>query len=276
MGSYANFRNNAAYQSAATALGTTVKKASQTKAGRQQVKSYAAKNPADAQQQAQGNSTSGAAPNPSPSGDQSGYSFGSIPGQMVNTGIRGLVDFGNKYKDNETVGGIVAGKIGDIYGTTANTGLAIQYNDAFLNSLGTYQQGLENLKTGNTLKLMGAEGAITNESYRVQGDEMRKAYETQGQQQRLLAQTQGETTRYVADRDLEGNRYTADRSLDSNRYVADRSLEGEKYRSDSEERRIGLMGEQERLTQADKTTQERRLRADARGAIASQGARFYG
>jgi len=221
MGSYANFRNNAAYQSAATALGTTVKKASQTKAGRQQVKSYAS-----TQARTAAPSVASAAPQiSSQGGGRTGYSFGSIPGQMVNTGIQGLVDFGNKYRDNETVGGIVAGKIGDIYGTTANTGLAIQYNDAFLNSLGTYQQGLENLKTGNTLKLMGAEGAITSNLYGKQGEEQRKTVETQGAQSRLLTQTQGE---------------------------------------------------QERLNLQETGNQTLRLRADARGAIRSQGARFYG
>lgn len=220
MGSYANFRSNTAYQQAATALGTTVKEAAQTKAGRQQVKSYANAQVAN----------SAAQPGPSPQignqgGGRSGYSFGSIPGQMVSAGIQGLVDFGNKYKDNETVGGVVAGKIGDIYGTTANTGLAIQYNDAFLNSLGTYQQGLENLKTGNTLKLMGAEGAITSNLYGKQGEEQRKTVETQGAQSRLLTQTQGE---------------------------------------------------QERLNLQETSNQTLRLRADARGAIRAQGARFYG
>jgi len=222
MGSYANFRNNTAYQQAATALGTTVKKAAQTKAGRQQVKRYASAQVAKpAAQPGPGSSPQIS----SQGGGRTGYSFGSIPGQMVNTGIQGLVDFGNKYKDNETVGGIVAGKIGDIYGTTANTGLAIQYNDAFLNSLGTYQQGLENLKTGNTLKLMGAEGAITSNLYGKQGEEQRKTVETQGQQSRLLTQTQGE---------------------------------------------------QERLNLQETGNQTLRLRADARGAIRSQGARFYG
>jgi hypothetical protein len=224
MSSFAKFRNNESYQQAARALGTTVKKAAQTKAGRQEVKAYARSPQTGYAPSQEAPTLEQQVSNTTPSGGQS-YSFASIPGQYVNMGIQGLVDYGNKFKDNETVQGIVGGKIGDVYGTAANTGLAIAYNDAFLGSLGTYQKGLEDLKTGNTLKLMGAEGAITSDLYGKQGDEQRKTVETQGQQSRLLTQTQGE---------------------------------------------------QERLNLQETGNQTLRLRADARGAVRSQGARFYG
>jgi len=160
-----------------------------------------------------------------------------VPGELINQGLGGLTQWGNTYgKDNETVGGLVHGAIADIYKTQANTGLAIQYNDAFLGSLGKYQAGQEDLKTGNTMKLMGLEGALASNLLGRQGEEQRAGYRVQGEEQRAGYRTQGEEQRAG-------------------------------YRT---------MGEQERLTQGDKTNQELRLRADARGAIRSQGARFYG
>lgn len=168
---------------------------------------------------------------------QGGGSFSTVPGQLIYEGLGGLTQWGNTYgKDNETVGGLVHGAIADIYKTQANTGLAIQYNDAFLGSLGKYQAGQEDLKTGNTMKLMGLEGALASNLLGRQGEEQRAGYRVQGEEQRAGYRTQGEEQRAG-------------------------------YRT---------MGEQERLTQGDKTNQELRLRADARGAIRSQGARFYG
>lgn len=91
------------------------------------------------------------------------YSFGSVGGSLVNQATEGLTEIGNKYKDNETVGGAVAGSFLDIYRTSANTGLALQYNKSFLGDMADYQQRLESLKTSNTEKLMGAEGAAARE-----------------------------------------------------------------------------------------------------------------
>lgn len=156
---------------------------------------------------------------------QGGGSFSTVPGQLTWQSIGGLVDLANKYKDNKTVSGFVVGKIADSFATGENTSQAIRYNDAFLGSLGKYQAGQEDLKTGNTMKLMGVEGALASNLLGRQGEEQRAGHRTQGEEQRAGYRT---------------------------------------------------MGEQERLTQGDKTNQELRLRADARGAIRSQGARFYG
>lgn len=55
-----------------------------------------------------------------------------------------------------------------------------------------------------------------------------------------------------------------------------RALEGVRYGYDSQERQIGLAGREDRQTLAKRGLEERKMRADARGAIRSQGARFYG
>lgn len=175
------------------------------------------------------------------------YANVTTPGSYVSQGTKSITDLMNKYKDNETIAGLGAGTLFDIGRTQANTGMAVAYNDAFLGSLGRYQQGLENLKFSNTSRLMAQEGAITRD-----------------------------LTDLTTGRQLEGLKYGADRGLEGVKYGADRNLEGTKYGYDSQERQIGIQGREDRLTAAAKTTEEKRLRADARQAVRSQGARFYG
>ena len=173
-----------------------------------------------------------------------GGSYASGPGldrpgtgsTLVDQGLMSLTELGNKYSDNEMIGGLVTGTYADIARTQANTGLAIQYNDAMYESMGRYQGNLENLRTANTSKLMAQEGAITGglmdkqgklqqEGLRVAGDEQRKGIRETGEQQRL------------------GIRET---------------------------------GFQDRMGVRERTQAQKNLRADARGAIRRSGARFFG
>ena len=169
-------------------------------------------------------------------GGASSYAPTTVGGNYVSSGINTITDLLGKYPGNETLAGLGVGTIFDIGRTQANTGLGIAYNDAFLGSLGNYQSGQENLRTANASKLMAQEGAITRD-----------------------------LTDLVTGRSLEGTKYTADRGL-----------EGAKYGFDSQERQIGLTGAEERKNMTQKGIEERKMRADARGAIRSQGARFYG
>lgn len=173
---------------------------------------------------------------PSPGGSPYGLTTAGTGSTMVQQGLMSLTELGNKYSDNEMIGGMVAGTFGDIARTQANTGLAIQYNDAMYESMGRYQGNLENLRTANTSKLMAQEGAITGglmdkqgklqqEGLRVAGDEQRKGIRETGEQQRLGIQ---ET------------------------------------------------GRQDRMGIRERTGAQLRLRADARGAVRRGGARFFG
>ena len=164
------------------------------------------------------------------------YNFQTVPGNLYNEGIGNLVDLGNKYADNETIGGMVAGHLADTFATGANMGLAVQYNDAFLGSLGKYQGGLENLRTGNTSKLMAQEAGLARDLIGVQGNEARRLKVTEGEQDRLSRVTQGEQDRLG-------------------------------YR---------VQGEEDRKKLQEEGTQTLRLRSDARGAIRSTGSRFFG
>ena len=173
-----------------------------------------------------------------------GGSYASGPGldrpgtgsTLVDQGLMSLTELGNKYSDNEMIGGLVTGTYADIARTQANTGLAIQYNDAMYESMGRYQGNLENLRTANTSKPMAQEGAITGglmdkqgklqqEGLRVAGDEQRKGIRESGEQQRLG---------------------------------------------------IREKGYQDRAGVRERTQAQKNLRADARGAIRRSGARFFG
>ena len=173
---------------------------------------------------------------PGPGGSPYGLTTAGTGSTMVQQGLMSLTELGNKYPDNEMIGGMVAGTFADIGRTQANTGLAIQYNDAMYESMGRYQGNLENLRTANTSKLMAQEGAITGglmdkqgklqqEGLRVAGDEQRKGIRETGEQQRLGIQ---ET------------------------------------------------GRQDRMGIRERTGAQLRLRADARGAVRRGGARFFG
>ena len=173
---------------------------------------------------------------PGPGGSPYGLTTAGTGSTLVAQGIAGLTELGNKYSDNEMIGGMVAGTFADIGRTQANTGLAIQYNDAMYESMGRYQGNLENLRTANTSKLMAQEGAITGglmdkqgklqqEGLRVAGDEQRKGIRETGSEQRLT---------------------------------------------------LGEQGRQERMGIRERTGAQLRLRADARGAVRRGGARFFG
>lgn len=71
-------------------------------------------------------------------------------------------------------------------------------------------------------------------------------------------------------------RYEADQAVAGTKYTADQGLAGTKYASDSEERQIGLTGEEQRKTLRQGTEETLALRRDARGAAEFAGRRFYG
>ena len=135
-------------------------------------------------------------------------------GNLANQGAMILSEMARRNPNNRYVQGLVYGTFGDAAGTMINTSTEIARDSAFASNMLKYQSGIENLKTGNTLKLMGAEGAIAGELIGRQGIEQRAG--------------------------------------------------------------IRETGEQERFNLREGGNQTLRLRGDARGAIRSQGARFYG
>jgi len=197
------------------------------------------------------------------------YNFQTVPGSITDRYTGNLVDIANKYGDNDLISNAAIGTLIDAQGTGIRMGQAVQYNDAFLSSLGNYQGGLENLRTGNTMKLMGAEAGLARDLIGVQGKEARSLRETEGAQERLNIAERG-------NQDRLGFRV---QGQEERLNIAERGNQDRLgYRVQGEEERlnIGARGVEDRRKLQEEGTQQLRLRADARKAIRSTGARFFG
>jgi hypothetical protein len=101
--------------------------------------------------------------------------------------------------------------------------------------------------------------------------------------QRYGYDTQLAGTRYSADRQVDSTRIGADAQVrstqigaDAQRYGDDTRLAGVKATNFSQEEQRRIQGGEDRKTLTQGTDETLRLRADARGAIASTGRRFFG
>lgn len=171
---------------------------------------------------------------------------GSVAASIYDRAQSGLVNLANRYAGNEALSGITVGKLADSYGTSLNTAAQLEYDNAFLGSMAQYQQGVENLRKGNTMELLAAETGAQKELMTVQGSESRRGLVTTGEQQRLGFAAQG-----VQDRLGVGAR--------------------------GEQDRLGYVtqGEQSRLSQDNASDNTIRLREHAKGSIRQQGQRYY-
>jgi hypothetical protein len=216
----------------------------------------------------------------------SGGGGASLAGSLVNSGLQGLTGLANKYSSNETIGNLAIGSIADTFKTQANMGLDLQYQSAMIGTLADYQYGLENLRAGNAMQLVAAEGAIAKDIAKLNsetalgvGQLQLEGYKYQADKglegTKYNADRNLEGSKYVADRNLEGNRYVADRNLEGNKYVADKNYQGVKYTADEATNRVRVQGDEDRKTLGENTLQNLRLRSDARNAVRSAGSRFY-
>lgn len=216
-------------------------------------------------------------------GGDSGFS---LAGNLVNSGLQGLTGLANKYASNQTISNLAIGSIADTFKTQANMGLDLQYQSAMIGTLADYQYGLENLRAGNAMQLVAAEGAIAKDIAKLDSETRLGVGQLQLEGYKYQADRSLEGTKYSADKNLEGSKYVADRNLEGNVYVADRNLEGNKYNADKNfqtakytadeaTNRVRVQGDEDRKTLGENTLQTLRLRSDARNAVRSAGSRFY-
>jgi len=170
------------------------------------------------------------------SSDFGKYDPATFGGSMYNQGWGNMVDWGNKFKDNEAIQGFISGSRLDANQTMMNMGMDLLYQKGQLSQMADYQGGMENLKTGNTLKLLAAEGGIVRDLMWDQGDIQSRQIGEKGTEERKTVRTLGSENRMT------------------------RMTEGD----------------QKRKTQRDKYREDRKMRADARGAIRRTGAKFFG
>ncbi len=199
---------------------------------------------------------------------------------MYEQGASLLTELGNKYKDNDLVTGFVTGAFQDAGNTMMQGGLSLQYNQAFSSHLAKLNQGMENLKTGNQLKLMGAEGRIAKDLIGAQGAQQRLGIKETGAQQRLNIGAQGAQDRLnIAATGREQRAGIREQGGQDRLNIAATGTEqrkGMRVKGSEDRKSIVTMGQQERLNIGKRFQEERNMRSDARGAIRSLGARFFG
>lgn len=208
-------------------------------------------------------------------------------GNLVSSGMKDLVDIANKYSDNEAIGALVVGGLVDAAKTKINTGLENQYNDSFMAGQATYNAILDNNRTGNTKSLMGTEAGLTKEVIEKNADESirlgKAGYGSTGYMTQAEVAKQNAVNTGMLDVSRE-NRLGSDfaevtrgqtsKDVASTQANAARDVAG--IQGDWNVRNTTETGRQQRMLEGEKTDQQMRLRADARGAIRSAGGRFYG
>ena len=222
---------------------------------------------------------------------------------MYQQGAKFLTNYSNKYgRKNKELNNLIHGAMVDGGITMMNSGIALNYNKqmgAFMNKL---NMGMENLKTGNQLKLMGAEGRIAGQLINKQGRQQRLGIRETGRQQRLgIAATglqqrlnigaQGAQDRLnIAAQGVEQRAGIRETGTQQRLNIAatgaqtrlNIGAQGAQDRlniaAQGVEQRAGIRtaGSEERKNIGKRYQEERNMRADARGAIRSLGARFFG
>lgn len=199
---------------------------------------------------------------------------------MFAQGMATLTELGNKYKNNESITGFVTGTLADVGRTQAMGGLSLAYNKSMSAHMAQLNQGLENLKTGNQLKLMGAEGRIAQQLIGAQGNQQRLGIRETGRQQRKGYRVQGEQERLnIAALGQQERQNIGARGAQTRLNIGAQGAQDRlNIAAQGVEQRAGLRtaGQQERLNIGKRYQEERNMRSDARGAIRSLGARFFG
>lgn len=186
------------------------------------------------------------------------YRPGTSAALAYDQGLTDMTTWVKANPNNKSLGTALSGHMMDANRMLMNMGLQSQNQRMQLGNWAEYYGGMENLKTGNTLKLMGAEGGIMKELMGKQGQEGRREIRTQGDQDRKTLRVTGQEQR-LGQQEL-GSQTRMNKRMQG---LQDRLLTREE-------------GSETRKTQRDKYNEERKMRADARGAIQRSGAKFYG
>lgn len=234
-------------------------------------------------------------------GGTSSYNSATFGSSALNASNTALNELANRFRNNETIGNVVVGRLADNASTLGNIGMADLYNRSTLSTMAEYQRAVDQGRKGDTLEIMGAEGAVTRDLYNTQyagqerltratGEEQRKSYETQGaqerlsiaatgQEQRLLTETQGLQNRLGIMETGQQQRLLADTvgGWDLRRIGAQGSEDRQNIAATGAQQRAlaQTQGEEERASQRQGTVEELRRRADARRQASSYGGRFY-
>jgi len=179
------------------------------------------------------------------------YSPATFGGNLYNQGWGNMVNWGNKFKDNKAIQGFISGARLDANQTMMNMGMDLLYQKGQMSQMADYHGGMENLKTGNTLKLLAAEGGITRDLMWDQGDILSRQIGERGDQDRRTLRATGQENRALVmtqgDQDRRGMRV---KGQEQRAGIMTQGKEDRKgLRVKGEEDRLGLRvsGEEDRL-----------------------------
>lgn len=212
--------------------------------------------------------------------DFGSYKPGTISGNLYNQGWGNMVDWGNKFKDNKSVQNFISGARLDADEGMMRMGMDLLYEKGQMQNRAEYIGGLENLKTGNTLKLMSAEGGILGDLQGQQGEIESRHIGQRGDQERRGLRVAGQEDRagikVQGDQDRKGIRVKGDEERMGMMEQGSQNRMGMAAQGIQDRMLTREKGDQERKTQRDRYREDRKMRADARGAIRSSGSRFFG
>lgn len=207
-----------------------------------------------------------------------------------------------QYGDNEQIAGIITGALVDGALTGLNMGNNLQFESGMAELQMQLTTQLEELKTANQIELIDAEGQMAGDLIGKQGEWKIKTdlAASQNKINEIGVTSQANINQINAqgavdinkmnvkgdwDTKLQEQKGRLDRELTKTKGSEDRltwqtrgeeERKGIKVKGDQEVRAIGAKGDEQRKTDTNKTDQEIRLRTDARGQTAKQGAKFFG
>lgn len=225
------------------------------------------------------------------SGGSSGYYNPSTFGSgAITASNNALNEIANRFKNNETIGNLVVGRLADNASTLGNIGMADLYNRSTLSTMAEYQRAVDQGRKGDTMEIMATEGGIAKDLYNTQyagqervvratGAEQRATYETQGLQERLGISETGRQQRLGIATTGEQQRMLADTQggWDLRRIGAQGIEDRQNIAATGAEQRslAQTQGNEERLSQREGSNLRLKERADARRQASGYGSRFY-
>jgi len=178
------------------------------------------------------------------------YDPATFGGNLYNQGWGNMVNWGNKFKDNKAIQGFISGARLDANQTMMNMGMDLLYQRGQMSQMADYHGGMENLKTGNTLKLLAAEGGITRDLMWDQGDILSRQIGERGDQDRRTLRATGQENRALVmtqgDQDRRGLRVQGQEQRAGIYAQGDQDRRGMRVRGQEERASIMTSGKEDR------------------------------
>ena len=255
-----------------------------------------------------GNTGAGNTTNANANNTVSSTDFGSmldnltIEGSALQGGLSGLTTLANTFDKNCDIRGNVVGKLGDIFTTQATKGIMLNYEKDLANATYEIDSKKMDRETEEALELGAAEHGWKKDEYAALGAQDRLTIGKTGEETRLNIGAEGAQDRLNIGAQKDADIATIGETGKQQRLGIMETGEQQRMNIGAEgtqdrlniaatgrEQRLGIKetgqqtrltrmteGDEKRKTMKEDYRQQKGMRADARGAISSAGARFFG